>query len=201
MKRITHKLSGVTKAVPMVVLLAMSPFNPSAAADDYNKQMAFYPTTEVVIQNPQEPKKKRLPHGGVETLNGEYFGIWSVSGDDNPEDAETYLFKYHKDLGNNKVAVLMGQYLAISETPREDGRYLMMYSPIDESGHVNGKYEITYVCKAFGALARRMSKSPANNNACGIAPFQDFVESFGEDAVKNAPNIEDATNFVLNRKR
>ena len=192
-------MTTAAKAIPVVVLMAMSPLTQCAAAENYNK-IASSPTTEVVVQNPQKPQKKGLPHGGVETLNGEYFGVWGVSRDDNPEDAETYLFKYHKDLGDNKVAVLMGQYLAISETPREDGRYLMMYSPLDESGHVNGEYKITYVYQDFGALARSLTNSPANNNACGVAPFQDFVESFGEDAVKNAPNIEDATNFVAKIK-
>ena len=189
------------KAVPVVVMLAMSPLNQSAAADNYNKQIASSPTTEVVVQNPQEPQKKGLPDGGVKTLNGEYFRVWGRSRDDNPEDAETYLFKYHKDLGGNKVAVLMGQYLAISETPREDGRYLMMYSPVDESGHVNGEYKITYVYQDFGALARSLTKSPANNKASVIAPWGAFVKKFGEEAVKKAPNIEDATNFVLNVKR
>ena len=188
------------KAIPVVVLMAMSPLNQSAAAADYNKQMVSYPTTEVVVQNPQKPQKKGLPHGGVETLNGEYFGVWGVSRDDDPEDAETYLFKYHKDLGGNKVAVLMGQYLAISETPREDGRYLMMYSPVDESEHVNGEYKITYVYQDFGALARSLTKSPANNKACGVASWGAFERTFGEDAVKSAPNIEDATNFVAKIK-
>lgn len=190
-------MTSAAKAIPVVVLMAMSPLNQSAAADNYNRQIASYPTTEVVVQN---PKKNGLPRVNIVTINGESFKLWGVSRDDNPDDAETFLFKYTKELGTNKVAVLAGQFLAVSETPREDGRYLMMYSPLDESGHVNGNYEIMYVPQDFGALGRSMSKSPANNKASVIAPWGAFVKKFGEEAVKNAPNIENATNFVLNKK-
>lgn len=190
-------MTPAAKAIPVVVLMAMSPLNQSAAAADYNKQMVSYPTTEVVTQTPQEPKKKGLPHAAMVTLNGEYFGVWGGSRDDNPDDAETFMFKYRKELGNNKVAVLAGQFLAVSNEPREDGKYLMMYSPLDESGHVNGSREIMCVPQDFGALARSMSKSPANNHSCGAASWDSFVKKFGEDAVKNAPNIEDATTRIV----
>ena len=71
-------MTPAAKAIPVVVLMAMSPLNQSAAAADYNKQMASYPTTEVVVQSPQEPQKKGLPQGAVKTLNGEYFRVWGV---------------------------------------------------------------------------------------------------------------------------
>ena len=189
-------MTPAVKAIPVVVLMAMSPLNQSAAADNYNRQIASYPTTEVVVQNPQKPN---LPICTVGTPF-EYFRVWGISRDDNPEDAETFLFEYHRDLENNKVAVLTGQFLAISEAPREDGRYLMMYSPLDESGHVNGEYEIAYLPKKFIVPPNYAANSPANNKASVIAPWGAFVKKFGEEAVKNAPNIEDATNFVLNKK-
>lgn len=193
-------MTPAAKAIPVVVLMAMSPLNQSTAADNYNRQIASSPTTEVVVQNPQEPQKPKLPSLSVITITGEKFMVWGVSRDDNPDDAETMLFRYTKELGNNKVAVLAGQFLAISDTPTEDGRYLMMYSPLDKSGHVNGNYEIVYLPDKFIVPPDYAAKSPANNKACGVASWGAFERTFGEEAVKNAPNIEDATNFVLNKK-
>ena len=194
-------MTPAAKAIPVVVLMAMSPLNQSAAAADYNKQMVSYPTTEVVVQNPQEPEKPKLPNKIAGARNKEFLRVWGGSDDDNPNDAEAFLFNYVKSLGGNKVAVLAGQFLAISETPREDGRYLMMYSPLDESGHVNGEYEIAYLPEKFIVPANYAANSPANNKeVCGIRPMTSFVRKFGEEAIKNAPNIEDATNFVLNKK-
>ena len=192
-------MTSAAKAVPIAVLIAMSPLNQSAAADKYNRQIASSPTTEVVVQNPQEPKSDKLPLFVAKTMS-ESFMVRGVSRDDNPNNAETFLFTYKKELGNNKVAVLTGQFLAISDTPRQDGRYLMMYSPIDESGHVNGEYEIAYLPERFIVPPNYAAKSPANNKASVIAPWGAFVKKFGEEAVNNAPNIEDATNFVLNKK-
>lgn len=192
-------MTTAAKAIPVVVLMAMSPLTQCATAENYNKQIASSPTTEVVVQNPQEPQKPKLPEWGVGT-GGETFRVWGGSRDDNPNDAETFLFKYRKELGNNKVAVLAGQFLAVSDTPTADGRHLMMYSPVDESEHVNGKYEIVYVKPGYDVPLTIVSNSPANNKACGIRPMTSFVRKFGEEAVKNAPNIEDATNFVLNKK-
>ncbi len=190
-------MTSAAKAVPIVVLMAMSPLTQCATAGNYNRQIASYPTTEVVVQNPQEPI---LPSGHSKTNDGQYLRVWGVSRDDNPHNAETFLFRYMKEIENGKVAVLGGQFLAISAEPTEDGKYLMMYSPIDESGHVNGKYEIAYVPNIFQIDLAHMCVSPANNKASVIAPWGAFVKKFGEEAVKNAPNIEDATNFVLNKK-
>lgn len=69
-------MTPAAKAVPIVVLMAMSPLNQSAAADNYNKQVASYPTTEVVVQNPQKPK---LP---IWTVGApfEYFRVGGGSG-------------------------------------------------------------------------------------------------------------------------
>lgn len=189
--------TSATAAIPVVVLMAMSPLNQSVAAENYNKRITSSPTTEVVVQNPQ---KIKLPDIRLKTDDGQHFRVWGVSRDDNPNNAETVLFKYKRELGNNKVAVLAGQFLAISDTPREDGRYLMMYSPLDESGHVNGNYEITYVSDKFSGALKYFGAHPNyNNNACGVRPMTSFVRKFGEDAVKNAPNIEDATNLILNK--
>ena len=194
-------MTPAAKAIPIVVLMSMSPLTQCATAENYNRHVASYPTTEVVTQTPQEPKKKGLPHAAIETLNGEYFGVWGVSDDDNPDDAEAFLFKYRRELGNNKVAVLTGQFLAVSKEPREDGKYLMMYSPLDESGFVNGKLEIMYVPQDFGALGRSMVASSANTKRkCRSASWESFLNKFGENAVNNAPNIEDATNLILNKK-
>ena len=197
-------MTPAVKAIPVVVLMAMSTLTQGATAENYNKQTASSPTTEVVVQNPQEQPKARGILRQYATSGHSSFLLWGVSRDDNPNDAETFLFKYRNKIEDNKVALLGGQFLAISDTPREeDGRYLMMYSPIDESGHVNGNYEIAYVPKSFANImefAAGGGADRANNKACGVAPFQDFVESFGEDAVKNAPNIEDATNKILNKK-
>ena len=194
-------MTTAAKAIPVVVLMAMSPLTQCATAENYNRQVASYPTTEVVTQTPQEPKKKGLPHAAIVTLNREYFGVWGVAAPDdaNPDDAETFMFKYRKELGNNKVAVLAGQFLSVSETPREDGKYLMMYNPSDESGHVTASRQIMYVPQDFGALCRSMSKSPANHKASVIAPWGAFIKKYGEDAVKNAPNIEDCTNRILDK--
>lgn len=196
-------VTPAAKAIPIVVLMSMSPLTQCATAENYNsynRQVASYPTTELVVNAPQEPKKQKLPDMQIVTINGESFRVWGVSRDDNPDDAETMLFKYEKDLGNNKVAVLAGQFLAISDTPREDGRYLMMYSHTDESGHLSGQYEIAYLPEKFIAPPNSAAKSPANNHACGIASWGAFEKKFGAEAVKNAPNLEDCTNFELTRK-
>ena len=76
----------------------------------------------------------------------------------------------------------------------------MMYSPVDESGHVNGEYEIAYLPGKFIPPPYSAANSPANNKACGVASWGAFERTFGEEAVKNAPNIEDATNKILNKK-
>ncbi len=193
-------MTSAAKAIPVVVLMAMSPLTQCATAGNYNRQIASSPTTEVVVQNPQEPEKPKLPDTIARSGNKEFLRVWGVSDDDNPNDAEAFLFNYVKALDSHKVAVLAGQFLAMSDTPREDGRYLMMYSPLDESGHVNGEYEIAYLPEKFIVPPNYAANSPANNKASVIAPWGAFVKKFGEEAVKNAPNIEDATNFVLNKK-
>jgi hypothetical protein len=65
-------MTSAAKAVPIAVLIAMSPLNQSAAADNCNRQNASYPTTEVVVQNPQEPE---LPNLYVR-VRGEFFRVW-----------------------------------------------------------------------------------------------------------------------------
>ena len=180
------------KTIPLVVLLAMSPLSRSTAADNYNN-MTVSPRTELVA--PQEPEKPKLPVKAV-VENLDIFIVWGVSDDDNPNDAEAFLFKYTRRIGVSKVTVLRGQFLAISDTPREDGRYLMMYSPEDENGHISGEYKLAYLPENFIVPPTYAAKHPANNHACGIAPFQDFVESFGEDVVNNAPNLENLATEV-----
>lgn len=194
-------MTTAAKAIPVVVLMAMSPLTQCASAENYNKQMASYPTTEVVVQNPQEPQKSKLPEYHCHALKGQHFIVWGVSRDDNPDNAETMLFNYAKDIGDNKLAFLAGQFIGISETQSRDGKYLMLYCPIDESGHVSEKYEIAYVPELYAIIMSDIARdSKANNRACVVAPIQDYIENFGTDAVKNAPNIEDVTNKILNKK-
>ena len=188
-------MTPAAKAIPIVVLMSMSPLTQCATAENYNKQVAFYPTTEVVVQNPQEPE---LPNFYVR-VRGEFFRVWGVSGDKNPNDAEWYLFRYKNQLKDHRVALLEGQFIAISETPREeDGRYLMLYKSKDENGNWNEDYKMAYVpsyvrSPLFGATSDR----PYNHNAAIRLPMDRLMEGFGEDAVKNAPNIEDATSRIV----
>ena len=190
--------TSAMKAVPVAVLLAMSPMNQSSAAGEYNR-MTVSPRTELVA--PQKPKQSELPNLTVRSIAGDSFRVWGVSDDDNPNDAETFLFKYRKELGNNKVAVCTGQFLAIADTLSENGRYLMLYSPLNDSGYVNGNYEIAYLPEKFLIPPNSCAKSRKNNDACVIATIEEFIESFGEEAVKNAPNIEDCINFILDKKK
>lgn len=188
-------MTPAAKAVPIVVLMAMSPLNQSSAADNYNRQIASYPTTEVVVQNPQEPE---LPNLYVR-MRGEFFRVWGSSGDKNPNDAEGYLFRYKNQLIDHKVALLEGQFIAISETPREeDGRYLMLYRSVDENGNWNEDYKMAYVPIYIRRPLYRVSgENKYNNNACIRLSMDRLMEGFGEDAVKNAPNIEDATTRIV----
>lgn len=188
--------TSAMKAVPVAVLLAMSPMNQSSAAGEYNR-MTVSPSTELVA--PQEPKKVLSTWSGVE--DGDVsFSVGGFSYDDNPKDAEYFMFRYRKDLKNGKVAVAGGQLLAVTDTPREDGRYLILYSPLDSTGYANGNYEIAYIPREFFAPVHHAIKSPANNNAGVIAPIKDYIDSFGAEAVNNAPNIEDCINFILDKK-
>lgn len=189
--------TSAMKAVPVAVLLAMSPMNQSSAAGEYNR-MTVSPRTELVA-----PQSSRSKIGRLTAVDGDKeLILWGVSDDDNPKDAETYLFRFRKKLGDNKIAVLAGQFLAVSNTTAKDDKYLMLYSPIDESGYVNGNYEIAYVPKKLATILYLFGDLPEtiNNNACGIAKIEEFIETFGEEAVKNAPYIEDCTNFVLDKK-
>lgn len=188
-------MTTAAKAVPLVVLMAISPLTQCATAENYNKQIASSPTTEVVVQNPQEPE---LPNFWVRGMF-DFFRVWGVSGDKNPNDAEWYLFRYKNQLKDHKVAVLEGQFIAVSETPREeDGRYLMLYKSVDENGNWNEDYKMAYVpsyvrSPLFGATSDR----PYNHKAAIRLPMERLIEGFGEDAVKNAPNIEDATTRIV----
>ena len=188
-------MTPAAKAIPVVVLMAMSPLNQSAAAADYNKQMVSYPTTEVVVQNPQEPE---LPDFWVRGKR-DFFRVWGGSGDKNPNDAEWCLFRYKNRLRDNNLALLEGQFIAVSETPREeDGRYLMLYRHVDENGDLNKDYRLAYVPSYFSpSLFGVSADKPYNNNAAIRLPMDRLMEGFGEDAVKNAPNIEDATTRIV----
>ena len=188
-------MTSAAKAIPVVVLMAMSPLNQSAAADNYNRQIASYPTTEVVVQNPQEPE---LPDLWVRGMF-DFFRVWGVSGDKNPNDAEWYLFRYKNQLKDHKVAVLEGQFIAVSETPREeDGRYLMLYKSVDENGNWNEDYKMAYVPSYIRRPMYQVSgENKYNHKACIRLPMERLIEGFGEDAVKNAPNIEDATTRIV----
>ena len=185
--------TSAIKAVPVAVLLAMSPMNQSSAAGEYNR-MTVSPRTELVA-----PQSSRSKIGRMIAIDGDKrLVVWGVSDDDNPKDAETYLFRYDKELGNDKVAVLAGQFLGVSNTTVKDGKYLMLYSPIDESGYVNGNHEMAYVPKKMAAILYMSGNLPVtiNNNACGIATIEDFIGWFGKDAVNNAPDIENCTNKI-----
>lgn len=188
--------TSAMKAVPVAVLLAMSPMNQSSAAGEYNR-MTVSPRTELVA--PQEPQNSKLPNLRARRSDGQYFRVWGVSRDDNPKDAETFFFKYKRPLEGDKVAVLAGQFLDISDEPVKDGKYLMLYSPLDDSGYVIGNYEIAYVIPYYVELLKHVANAKCNNDACGIATTEEFIEWFGEEAVKNAPNIEDCTNFILDK--
>lgn len=189
--------TSAMKAVPVAVLLAMSPMNQSTAAGEYNR-MTVSPRTELVAAQSSRSKIGRM----IAIDGDKRLVVWGVSDDDNPKDAETYLFKFDKELGNGKVAVLAGQFLAVSDHKiKNDDRFLMLYSPLDDSGYVNGNYELAYVPRKFANILRLTGGLPEsiNNNACVIATIEEFIESFGEEAVKNAPNIEDCTNFILDK--
>ena len=188
-------MTQAAKAIPIVVLMSMSPLTQCATAENYNKQVAFYPTTEVVVQNPQEPE---LPNLYVR-VRGEFFRVWGVSGDKNPNDAEWYLFRYKNQLKDHRVALLEGQFIAISETPREeDGRYLMLYKSKDENGNWNEDYKMAYVPSYIRRPMYQVSgENKYNHKACIRLPMDRLIEGFGEDAVKNAPNIEDATTRIV----
>lgn len=196
-----HQTSAM-KAVPVAVFLAMSPLNPSTAAAEYNKQMVSYPTTEVVVQNPQEPEKQKKIHTTHAVKDGKSIFLWGISTDENPKDAEAFLFRYVEELDNNKVAKLSGKFLAVSKELREDGRRLMMYRPQDASGNLSKEYELAYVPSELSLAICLTATAPeaVNNNACGMRPMTSFVRKFGEEAVANAPNLEDCTNIILSKK-
>lgn len=188
-------MTPAAKAIPIVVLMSVSPLTQCVIAENYNKQVASYPTTEVLAQPPQEPE---LPDLWVRGMF-DFFRVWGVSGDKNPNDAEWYLFRYKNQLKDHRVALLEGQFIAISETPREeDGRYLMLYKSKDENGNWNEDYKMAYVPSYIRRPMYQVSgENKYNNNACISLSMDRLMEGFGEDAVKNAPNIEDATTRIV----
>ncbi len=177
-----ERSSGIVKKVPVIVLLAMSPLN-SSSVEPYNPN--YIPNNiEMVQQRDDNIVLKRELHSGNESIR-----YLAFSDDNNEKDFENFCFNYDNKVGNKK-GILVGKVIAICDTPRTDGRYLMAYRQIS-NGQAEKDFKICYIPDVFGAYLNSYAQGWANNNAIGRLPRSQFDEYFGVNNVRNAPLIKD----------
>ena len=173
---------GIAKKVPVIVLMAMSPLN-SSSVEPYNPN--YIPNQiEAVQQSDDNIVLKRELHSGNESIR-----YLAFSDDNNEKDFENFCFNYDNKMANKK-GILVGKVIAICDTPRADGRYLMAYRQIT-NGQAEKDFKICYVPDVFGAYLNSYAKGWANNGALGSVSKSEFDEYFGANNVKNAPLIKD----------
>ena len=178
-----ERSSGMAKKVPVIVLMAMSPLNLSSV-EPYNPN--YVPNNIEMVQQGGNKNFiiERELHSGNESIR-----YMAVSTDDNEKDFEVFGFNYDNKVGNKK-GILAGRVVAVCETPRADGRYLMAYRQIS-NGQAEKDFKICYIPDVFGAYLNSYAQGWANNNAIGRLPRSEFDEYFGKANVKNAPLIKD----------
>ncbi len=177
-----ERSSGIAKKVPVIVLMAMSPLN-SSSVEPYNPN--YVPNNiEMVQQRDDNIVLKRELHSGNESIR-----YLAFSDDNNEKDFENFCFNYDNKVGNKK-GILVGKVIAICDTPRTDGRYLMAYRQIS-NGQAEKDFKICYIPDVFGAQLKFYANFRTNNGAIGLLPQSEFDEYFGKSNVKNAPLIKD----------
>ena len=174
---------SMAKKVSVIVLLAMSPLN-SSSVEPYNPN--YVPNNIEMVQ--QRNGSKYLIERELKSGN-ESIRYMAVSQDNNDKDFEVFGFNYDNKVGNKK-GILAGRVVAVCETPRADGRYLMAYRQIN-NGQAEKDFKICYIPDVFGAYLNSYAKGWANNGALGSVPKSEFEEYFGVNNVKNAPLIKD----------
>ncbi len=185
--------SSAIKAIPVAVLIAMSPLNTTSVASDYSP-MSISPRVEMVPQDPQfEPS---IVFRSVAEKDGEYFRIIGITTDNNRATIETLGFNYEKDYGDS-LGRLNGKVVAICDEPVKEEKSLIAYRSIVD-GQQSG-IKLCYLPNELRSSLYSISKSSVmNRNAVGVLPQSEFTEFFGDDVVKNAPNISDCvTSYSL----
>lgn len=174
---------SMAKKVSVIVLLAISPLN-SSSVEPYNPYYVLN-NIEMVQQSESKRVLQRELHDGNESIRYVAF-----SNDNNEKDFEYFGFNYDNKVGNKK-GILAGRVVAVCETPRADGKYLMAYKQINNEGVAEKDFKICYIPDVFGAYLNSYAKGWANNGALGSVPKSEFEEYFGKANVKNAPLIKD----------
>ena len=177
--------SSAIKAIPVAVLIAMSPLNTTSVASGYSP-MSIGQRTELVAQDSQQPLKLvRDPKYGTEK---ETIQILGYSNDGMPLTIEKCFFKYRVDLGEG-IGYLNGKLIAFSNETDDQDRRLIAYQPADNEGKL-GDIQLCYLTPLIGyVVAPEFNNPKTNNGAVGYLPLSEFSEFFGEEGVKNAPHI------------
>ena len=174
--------------VPVIVLLAMSPLN-SSSVDLYNQDANI--NAIEIVQTPQQSRKPSIKNTQELTLGNQHIIIVTGNRDSNVNNFERVSFSY--DYTNEQhISKLRGVFFAIADKPESDGKYLIAYKELHKDGKLSNN-KICYFPKNFGSYVDLLSTSYTNNKAILSLPKSEFIEYFGNEAVKNAPMLKDAT--------
>ena len=182
--------SSALKAVPVAVLIAMSPLNSTSVASDYSRMNISPNVEEVSRSNLQAENEERIVEVQEIESENDYIRLLGISNDNDYINYEKMVFNYDFKTGDS-VGWVQGKLVGICKERKEDGSRLIAYFPIDARGKMYN-YKLAYMPRTIvpGVYAILGSKNH-NNGAVGVLPKSEFVDYFGEDAVNNAPELKD----------
>ena len=189
--------SNGLRRVPVMVLIAMSPFMPAKAETGLpvmNENLNTVQVSDSVSNSSQDEITRETVNSGYQKCS-----FIKYDTDDNKDNAEKLGFRYSYLSEGGYQGVAGGYFTSVCSCRNSNKTYYATFYEHD-SGKKSKQPKLVKVPEDFGKYLLNFAKSNANNHAIYALPKSSYERVFGVDSLKTAPKIEDAVTTLVTKE-